>query len=88
LYDLPVGRGRRFLANRAFVSDLLSGWSTHGIVTLQGGRPFTVALLPEIDNSNTGIASLGFGANNRPNRLAPGTPIRRKPSSNPSLNRR
>ena len=26
-----------------------------------------MALLPEFDNSNTGIDSLGFGANNRPN---------------------
>jgi outer membrane receptor protein involved in Fe transport len=38
-----------------------------GVVTLQGGRPFTVALLPEIDNSNTGRSVLGFGANDRPN---------------------
>jgi len=51
---------------------LLSGWSTQGIFTVQSGRPFTVALLGEIDNSNTGMASLGFGANNRPNRLQSG----------------
>ena len=38
-----------------------------GILTLQSGRPFTVALLQEIDNSNTGRANLGFGANDRPN---------------------
>ena len=38
-----------------------------GIVTLQSGRPFTVALLPETDNSNTGRTVLGFGANDRPN---------------------
>ena len=51
---------------------LLTGWSTQGIITAQSGRPFTVALLGEIDNSNTGMASLGFGANNRPNRLGAG----------------
>jgi hypothetical protein len=51
---------------------LLGGWSTHGIVTAQTGRPFTAALLPELDNSNTGMASLGFGANDRPNRLGSG----------------
>ena len=34
---------------------------------MHSGRPFTVALLPEIDNSNTGRSSLGFGANDRPN---------------------
>ena len=38
-----------------------------GIVTLQSGRPFTVALLSEIDNSGTGRSILGFGANDRPN---------------------
>jgi hypothetical protein len=38
-----------------------------GIVTLQSGRPFTVALPMELDNSNTGRTVLGFGANDRPN---------------------
>ncbi len=71
-FEIPFGRGRHFLADHSPASALLSGWSTQGIVTLQSGRPFTVALLPEIDNSNTGIASLGFGANDRPNRIASG----------------
>ncbi len=72
-YDLPLGRNRRFLANQGLLSRILSDWTTTGIVTLQSGRPFTVALLPEHDNSNTGIASLGFSANDRPNRIAPGS---------------
>jgi hypothetical protein len=38
-----------------------------GILTFNTGRPFTVALLPEFDNSNTGRSTLGFGANDRPN---------------------
>jgi hypothetical protein len=46
---------------------LLGDWQLAGVVTLQTGRPFTVALLPEFDNSNTGRSSLGFGANDRPN---------------------
>jgi hypothetical protein len=66
-YDLPVGRGRALLSDSGWLTSLLSGWQTLGIVTLQTGRPFTVALLPEIDNSNTGRSSLGFGANDRPN---------------------
>jgi hypothetical protein len=48
-------------------SAIPTGWQTVGIVTLQSGRPFTVALLSEIDNSNTGRSTLGFGANDRPN---------------------
>ena len=46
---------------------LLSDWQVSGVVTLQSGRPFTVSLLQEIDNSNTGRANLGFGYNDRPN---------------------
>ncbi len=37
---------------------LLRGWQTNGVWTFQSGRPFTVTLLPGVDNSNTGIASV------------------------------
>jgi hypothetical protein len=80
-YDLPFGNGQRFAHDGGVLSALLSGWQTNGVVTLQTGRPFTVALLPDIDNSNTGRSNLGFGANDRPNvvaapRLSNGTPDR------------
>jgi hypothetical protein len=55
-YDLPF-RG----------SWLLRGWQTNGVWSFQTGRPFTVALHPDNDNSNTGRSVLGFGANDRPN---------------------
>jgi hypothetical protein len=66
-YDLPFGKGHAWLADRGWVSTVLSGWQTSGIITLQSGRPFTVALLSDIDNSGTGRSILGFGANDRPN---------------------
>jgi len=69
---LPIGVGRAYLSNLGWVSSVLSGWKAMAILTLQTGRPLTVALLPEIDRSNTGRAGLGFGANDRPNRLAGG----------------
>ncbi len=72
-YDLPFGRGR----GRA--AALLGGWRTAGIWTAQSGRPFTVALLPDFDNSNTGRSILGFGANDRPNRIASGRLKHRTP---------
>lgn len=80
-YDLPFGKGRAFLAGDGFLPTILTGWQTFGIITLQSGRPFTVALLPDIDNSNTGRSTLGFGANDRPNivgnaELSDGTPDR------------
>jgi hypothetical protein len=56
-YDLPLARGHR----------LLGGWQTFGVLSFQTGRPFTVALRSDLDNSNTGRTNLGFGANDRPN---------------------
>jgi outer membrane receptor protein involved in Fe transport len=46
---------------------LLRGWQTNGVWTFQTGRPFTVTLLPGVDNSNTGIPSIQFGVVDRPN---------------------
>jgi outer membrane receptor protein involved in Fe transport len=60
--DLPFGRNRWF-----------GGWQTNGLWTFQTGRPFTVSLLSDLDQSNTGRTSYGFGANDRPNRVANGT---------------
>jgi hypothetical protein len=47
----------------AWVAD----WQLHGVATLNSGRPFTVALHPDVDRSNTGRSNLGFGNNDRPN---------------------
>src|SRR5262245_36007356 len=66
-YDLPFGKGKSLLGNSGLVTTLLTGWQTYGVITLQTGRPFTVALLPEFDNSNTGVSNLGFLGNDRPN---------------------
>jgi hypothetical protein len=56
-WDLPLARRHRWFG----------GWQTTGVWTFQTGLPFTVALLPDLDNSNTGRSNLGFGANDRPN---------------------
>ncbi|MFY9609681.1 MAG: TonB-dependent receptor [Blastocatellia bacterium] len=66
-YDLPFGKGRAFVAGDGVLPAILTCWQTFGIVTLQSGRPFTIALLSDIDRSNTGRSTLGFGANDRPN---------------------
>lgn len=44
VYELPVGRGRRFLAgsNRA-VDQVLGGWQVSSIVNLRSGEPFTMS---------------------------------------------
>lgn len=41
-YELPVGRGRRFLGGIGSVADkFLGGWAISGIVTYQSGLPFS-----------------------------------------------
>ncbi|MBI3406285.1 MAG: TonB-dependent receptor, partial [Acidobacteria bacterium] len=46
---------------------LFNNWHANGILQVQSGRPFTVALQSTLDQSNTGRTALGFGANDRPN---------------------
>jgi hypothetical protein len=67
LRQLPIGTGQALLGNHGWLSAVLANLELAGVVTLQSGRPFTVALLPDIDNSNTGRSNLGFGNNDRPN---------------------
>jgi len=40
VYDLPLGRGRRYLADSGAWTALVSGWRASGIVLLQDGSPF------------------------------------------------
>lgn len=68
VYELPIGPGKRWGGQwRGGAARLLGGWQLNGIVTLQAGQPYTVALPGEFDNSNTGRSSYGFGAGDRPN---------------------
>jgi hypothetical protein len=41
--DIPVGRGQRYLSNVSRpVNALVGGWQWNGIITLQGGFPFSI----------------------------------------------
>ena len=55
-YDLPF-------SGNVLVDD----WQVQAVGTWETGRPFTVAIHPDIDASNTGRSNLGFGYNDRPN---------------------
>jgi hypothetical protein len=64
IYQLPFGRGRRFLANAGKVENaILGGWQTTGIVTLQSGAPFSVSM---------GTSQANTGTFTRPNRICNG----------------
>lgn len=70
VYELPVGRGRRWLsAAHPILDHLLGGWQVTGILTLQSGRPFTVITTRDISNT---------GGENRP--FVVGNPKVKKPT--------
>ncbi len=60
-YDLPIGKGKRFLNKSHNLSYIIGGWKISGIVDYEGGTPYGV--------SQAGIASQPNGAN-RPNRVS------------------
>jgi Carboxypeptidase regulatory-like domain/TonB dependent receptor-like, beta-barrel len=55
LYDLPFGRGKKYLASsRGVVNALLGGWSVNGIYTLQSGFFFSPTTSRNTANSERG----------------------------------
>ena len=53
LYDLPIGKGRRFLGDGGIADAIIGGWQLGSIFTVGGGFPATV--IDNRDQSNTGI---------------------------------
>jgi hypothetical protein len=62
LYDLPVGKGKRFDLRNAALNHVIGGWQLNGIFSARTGQPFTPQL--GVSSANTGNA--------RPNRIANG----------------
>ncbi len=65
LYELPIGKGQRFLSNLHGVGQqLLGGWQVNGITILHTGFPLGMT---------TGANQSGTGLTNRPNHVCDGT---------------
>jgi Carboxypeptidase regulatory-like domain len=67
LYELPVGKGKRFLNQGGIVDVLLGGWQVSSIVTLQSGNPMNVRVGG--DQSNTGSFAGRMNATGQPTQL-------------------
>ena len=64
LWELPFGRGHKFLSNSNRVVEFLAGgWQWQGINTLQSGVPYNVTV--SVDRANTGVGG------QRPDLVAP-----------------
>ena len=55
-WDLPIGKGKRFLSGDNLASNLIGGWQFNGIVTLQTGTPFSVTT-PDVSFTGSSHAS-------------------------------
>ncbi|MCW5982750.1 MAG: TonB-dependent receptor [Bryobacteraceae bacterium] len=53
-YELPFGKGRRYMTNAPAVADLLAGgWSINGIATLRTGEPLSALARNNLLNTGT-----------------------------------
>jgi hypothetical protein len=51
IYDLPFGKDRNFAIANSLANALFGGWQVNGILTVQGGLPFTPALATTLSNA-------------------------------------
>lgn len=56
LYELPVGRGKRYLSQGGSADYVLGGWQVNAITTVSTGLPFTI--YSGVDTANSGVGSL------------------------------
>ncbi len=64
VYDLPAGRGRKWLNMEGPVDWILGGWQVGSILFVRAGMPFTPTINTDISNT---------GTTNRPDRLGNGS---------------
>jgi hypothetical protein len=77
VYELPVGRGRRFLSSsNGLVNSLLGGWQVSAINSMQAGTPFNITYNPNGSQAvSLQISATYRGANEyRPN-FVPGQKV-------------
>jgi hypothetical protein len=55
VYQLPFGKGKKYLNNNAIVDETVGGWQLSGTLQLQSGTPITPIML--VDNSNASFDS-------------------------------
>ena len=59
LYELPFGKGKRWLNSNGFLNWFIGGWESYGIVRLQSGRPFRLtAGRATVNQNDSGLIPL------------------------------
>ena len=55
LWEIPAGKGRRWLASPGLAQDVFGGWQWSGDWTIASGFPFTPRILGSYSNVNSGV---------------------------------
>ena len=55
LWELPFGKGRRWLSSPGMTQDFLGGWQWSGDWTIASGLPFTPRVIGSFSNVNSGV---------------------------------
>ncbi|PYU69085.1 MAG: hypothetical protein DMG49_14305 [Acidobacteria bacterium] len=59
VYDLPIGKGRKFLASSdGTVNHIASGWAINGITTFQSGTPLVITAQPNVLSTTFGAGTI------------------------------
>jgi len=56
LYELPFGKGKRFLSNGGVAAGIFGNWQINSITTLNTGYPITI--YSGVDTANSGVGSI------------------------------
>lgn len=72
VYDLPFGRGRKWLNYSGPVDWILGGWQVGGILNFLSGQPFSALVSVDISNTGTGNPTGGTSNRNHPDRIGNG----------------
>jgi hypothetical protein len=70
VYELPFGRGKRFLNSGGVINQVIGGWQLSAVNQAMSGVPFNITYAPLSQNQVSGIGSSFRGSNlYRPNRV-------------------
>jgi hypothetical protein len=65
VYQLPVGKGKKFLSSNPYLDAIVGGWQTSATMVVHSGQPFTV--LTSSNNSEADNPGSAFNASQYPN---------------------
>jgi len=85
VYEVPFGRGKKFLDSAGVMNQVVGGWQISAVNQAQSGLPFNITYSPTSANIVSNIASSFRGSNlYRPNRVGNGplTSLTKTPGAN------